>query len=291
MQRPVVSAGAITSGSATPVTFGCVGDVHGALGRLERALAWIGGRDPDALLLVGDFTPGVPPGWSPSLRPPDDPLARGPASTDTGPSETPADARRAASDGGGTGPAAIAPVRQALERARATGLPVLFVPGNHDLPRVPLEGNVDRRLVRIGGVRIFGIGGSGPARMGFPYEWTDEALAEVEVPGRDLILAHAPPADTGLDVTQYGEHVGSRTIRALAAGTEGALLCGHIHESAGVERVEGCLCYNAGSLGAPFGRLQAGLLEMDPGTGRARARHFVHDPGAGWRCVAEGTIG
>lgn len=267
-----MSAEAATPGSATPVTFGCVGDVHAALGRLERALAWLGGRQPDALLLVGDFTAGVPPGWSPSLRPPDD-------------------ARRAASDGGGAGPAATAPVRPALERARATGLPVLFVPGNHDLPRVPLEGNVDRRLVRIGGVRIFGIGGSGPARMGFPYEWTDEALAEVEVPERDLILAHAPPADTGLDVTQYGEHVGSRTIRELAAGTEGALLCGHIHESPGVERVEGCLCYNAGSLGAPYGRLQAGLLEMHPGTGRARARHFVHDPGAGWRCVAEGRTG
>lgn len=284
----------MTPGARSSVTFGCVGDVHAALGRLERALAWLTAREPDAILLAGDFTRGVPRGWSPSLPPPDDPLAAGPGPAEGRASDGPAGEGLAADGGPADGapepvPGAVAPVRRALELARETALPVLFVPGNHDVPEVPLEGNVDRRLVRIGGVRVFGIGGSGPARMGFPYEWTDEALAEVEVPERDLILAHAPPADTRLDVTQYGEHVGSRTIRELAAGTRGALVCGHIHESPGVERVEGCLCYNAGSLGAPFGRLQAGLVEMIPGTGRARARHFVHEPGAGWRCVAEGT--
>lgn len=237
------------------VTFGCVGDVHGAVGRLEQALEWLESRRPDALLLVGDFTRGVPPApWR-----------------------------------NGAVAEALEPVRRCLERAREAGPPVLFVPGNHDVPDVPLEGNADRRLARVAGVRIYGIGGAGPARMGFPYEWTDRELAELQVPPRDLLLTHAPPVDTTLDRTVSGEHVGSRVIRTLAEDTRGALVCGHIHESPGVELLGACLCYNAGALGGVHGRLQAGTLELDPATGGARARHYVEDGGR-WEPVADDAV-
>lgn len=236
------------------VTFGCVGDVHEAFGHLEAALRWLAGRDVDALLLAGDFTRGLPPGRG---RPGDDPLAA---------------------------------VRRGVERARATRLPVFFVPGNHDLPDAPIEGNVDRRRTTVEGVRLYGIGGSGPARMGFPYEWTDEELARLEVPERDLLLSHAPPADTALDRTRSGRHVGSRVVRRLAAGTRGALVCGHIHESAGTDRVGDCLCYNAGALGGIFGRLQAGTLRIDPSEGRSKVRHWVWTGGR-WTQAEEATAG
>lgn len=261
------------------VRFGCVGDVHEEWDRLDRTLSWIVSREVDALLLVGDFTLGLPAGWPPGQRSP------GPRA---GPGDrTPAGAR----DAGGDRPDPAAPTRRSVERARTTGLPLLFVPGNHDVPDVPLEENVDRRRVELAGIGVFGVGGSGPALLGFPYEWTDEELEGIEAPERDLLLVHAPPAGTGLDVTDFGEHVGSRVIRDLAEETDGALVCGHIHESPGVERVGRCLCYNAGSLGAPYGRLQAGLLEMEPGTGAARVRHFVHERAEGWRCVADRRSG
>jgi Icc-related predicted phosphoesterase len=147
-----------------PVTFGCVGDVHEAFGHLGSALRWLARHDVDAVLLTGDFTRGLPPRPG---RPGADPLS---------------------------------PVRRSVLRARATGLPVYFVPGNHDRPEVPLEGNVDRSGTTVEGIRLYGIGGSGPARMGFPYEWADEEIARLEVPDRDLLLTHAPPADTSLDV-------------------------------------------------------------------------------------------
>lgn len=235
----------VRKGFMASVTFGCLGDVHGAIDRLERALDWLTGRDVDALLMVGDFTPGIPPGWA---RPGDDidPLG---------------------------------PLRRGVDRARATGLPVCFVPGNHDPPEAPVDGNVDRRRATVAGVRIYGVGGSGPARMGFPYEWSDEELARLEVPDRDLLLTHAPPADSALDRTHSGRHVGSRVVRRLAAGTRLALVCGHIHESAGVDVIGDCLCHNVGALGGVFGRLQVGTLRIDPSEGRASARHWVHEGG------------
>lgn len=235
------------------VTFGCVGDVHGALDRLGRAAGWLASRGADALLLTGDFTPGIPPGW-----------ARPDAEADP-----------------------LAPVRHGLERARRAGLPVYFVPGNHDVPEAPIDGNVDRRAAAFDGVTIFGLGGSGPARMGFPYEWADEEIDRLDVPDRQLLLTHAPPAETTLDRTASGRHAGSRAVRRLAAETQGALVCGHIHESAGVERLGGCLCYNVGALGGAFGRLQAGTLEIDD-AGRARARHYVEEGGE-WRPGPEGS--
>lgn len=237
-----------------PVTFGCVGDVHEAFGHLEAALRWLAGREVDALLLTGDFTRGLPPRRG---RPAADPLT---------------------------------PVRRGVRRARATGLPVYFVPGNHDPPDVPLEGNVDRSGTTVERIRIYGIGGSGPARMGFPYEWDDEEIARLEVPDRDLLLTHAPPADTSLDRTRSGRHVGSRAVRRLAAGTRGALVCGHIHESAGAERIGDCLCYNAGSLGGVAGRLQAGTLRIDRSAAHAEVRHWVWRSGR-WERAGEAAVG
>lgn len=237
------------------VTFGCLGDVHGAYDRLQEALGWLTGRDVDALLLAGDFTAGLPPGWA---RPDHD-----------------ADP--------------LAPLRRAVELARGTGLPVAFVPGNHDPPEAPLAENVDRSTRTIGGVRIYGIGGAGPARMGFPYEWGDEALARLSVPERDLLLTHAPPAETSLDRTSSGRHVGSRVLRHLAAGTRGALVCGHIHESPGLERLGDCLCYNAGAIGGVFGRLQAGILRMDVSGGRVAVGHWVRED-RGWRLAREAAV-
>lgn len=227
------------------VRVGCVGDLHGALDRLDAALDWLAGRNVDALLLVGDFT------------------------------------------GSGVRPEEAA--RSALRRSRRLERPVLYVPGNHDDPGLDLEGNVDRRLADVAGLRVFGLGGGGPARLGFPYEWTDGELADLQVPGCDVLLTHAPPARTRLDRLASGRHIGSDVVRRRAASAARALICGHVHESAGVDRIDGCVCLNAGSLGPPDGRVQAGLLEADPEAERARVRHFVRSAAGGWSCAGEAS--
>ncbi len=148
---------------------------------------------------------------------------------------------------------------------RAPGLPVVYVPGNHDLPTLDRDGNVDGRVTQIAGQRILGIGGAGPARFGFAYEWDEDEIRRRPAPPCDVILSHTPPANTPLDRLASGAgHVGSLAIRERAEAHDGVLVCGHIHESPSGVQIGRCLCVNAGGLGRPFGRAQVAFIERDP---------------------------
>jgi Icc-related predicted phosphoesterase len=170
----------------------------------------------------------------------------------------------------------LAGIDAVLARLRAVA-PVLWIPGNHDLKGLPGDSQTDGRLSELAGLRVFGIGGAGPDRFGFPYEWDEDEIRALEVPDCDVLLCHAPPRNTPLDlVPARSEHVGSEAIRELASGHPGALVCGHIHESPGVCWVGDCLCLNAGGLGRPWGAPRVGFLE---GVDRA----WVEDLDTGWR--------
>jgi Icc-related predicted phosphoesterase len=115
-------------------------------------------------------------------------------------------------------------------------------------------------VIEIAGLRIAGFGGAGPTRFGFPYEWKESRAEEVlrtmltGAPPVDILISHTPPARTSLDRTARGVHVGSEAVRRqMASARPGLVVCGHIHESWGFERVDGVLCLNAGALGDPFG--------------------------------------
>ena len=122
--------------------------------------------------------------------------------------------------------------------------------------------NCDRRALSVNGVRVFGIGGAGPARFGFRYEWGEEEISLLLPPPHEILLTHAPPIGTRLDRLASGGHVGSQAVRDIATYGCRALVCGHIHESAGVDRIGDVVMLNAGSLGDPFGRPQYGLVEL-----------------------------
>lgn len=151
-------------------------------------------------------------------------------------------------------------VEEVLRRARSLGVPVAYVPGNHDLPDLSFEGNVDRRVDDVAGLRVAGIGGAGPGRFGFAYEWDEDEIARREIPPCDVIVSHTPPARTALDRIHDGRHVGSESVRAIAERHDGVLVCGHIHEAPGAEPLGRCLCLNAGGMGAPFARTQVGFV-------------------------------
>jgi Icc-related predicted phosphoesterase len=226
------------------VRLAVLGDVHGELDRLATVLGWLAREPIDLALLVGDI--GVDPTRVAPLRR----LLR---------------ERHDAS------------VRAVLERVESRlDCPVVFVPGNHDLPDPPGDVpavNADRETVEVLGLRIAGLGGAGPARFGFPYEWSDEAAdraleellpATAEPP--DVLLCHTPPAGSRLDRTARGEHVGSRSVRAwLARRSPRLFVCGHIHEAAGIERVEGVPCLNAGALGEPYAAAVGWTVEWSDG--------------------------
>lgn len=217
--------------SVSRLHLGLIGDIHAQFGRLDVVLDHLA-EVPDlgGVLLVGDVSKDPP--WH----------RRGKE-----------DAFQQASFAD-----VVSHIQGRLGRAP------LFVPGNHDPRRIPLPGNADRSLQTIGTTRIFGIGGAGPAHFGFPYEWTEAEIEALDVPVCDLLLVHCPPFGTPIDALHGGRgHVGSRAIRALAERHRGALVCGHIHESAGFVILGECLCINVGALGEPFGRPCVGELEIE----------------------------
>ncbi|HKQ62890.1 MAG TPA: metallophosphoesterase [Candidatus Polarisedimenticolaceae bacterium] len=235
-----------------------LGDIHHELNDLDLVLRAVAARAvPVGLaLLAGDL--GVDPPRSPAAR----------------------QRERESHD---------ASVRCVLERVAARlGCPVVFVPGNHDLPDPPaVEAaiNADRRIVEAAQLRIAGFGGAGPDRFGFPYEWSeDEAELALEelfraAPRLDVLLCHTPPMGTTLDPTYLGKHVGSRAVsRWIPRVRPRLFVCGHIHEAAGVELIEGIPCVNAGSLGPPFPQRIGWVVDWESGPARIESLQ-----GNGWR--------
>ncbi|NIM50002.1 MAG: hypothetical protein GTN78_22500 [Gemmatimonadales bacterium] len=231
--------------SQREITLGVVGDVHGRVDRLRTVVEWLRGTDLSAVLAVGDLDGGWP---------------------------EPREGKIPAN------------VLIAIDLLRSLDVPAFFVPGNHDHRSIPLEGNLDGRAEQLGPLVLAGIGGSGPALHGLPYEWTDEELRG-RIVFRDchVLLCHAPPARTPLDRFAGSDvHLGSETIREIAERMTGLLVCGHIHEGVGTVLLNRCFCYNAGSLADPFGRTQVGVVSWDLGTGRLAVEHHDLDGGGSW---------
>jgi uncharacterized protein len=78
----------------------------------------------------------------------------------------------------------------------------------------------------------------------------------------DVVVVHRPPQGT-LDGTPGGDHIGSSGVReAMRAIRPRVLICGHVHESPGVERVGETLVVNC-SMGAGKARGAVIVLERD----------------------------
>jgi Icc-related predicted phosphoesterase len=214
---------------------GCVGDLHGALGSLEVVLQHLRTADVEGILLTGDF-------------------ARGPLNADP-------------AFGNTASPAEL------LDLVTSTFTNVLLVPGNHDDRTLGGGVSVDGREVTWLGWRVAGVGGSPFTGGHFPYEWSDDRADLTAWRAPDILLAHSPPVDSGLDVIKSGKAVGSKAIREVAERMNGLLVCGHIHEAVGVAQLGHCLCYNVGSLGRPFGAVQCGVASFDDETGTWQVDH------------------
>ena len=211
-----------------------VGDVHAHMENLERVLGRLAGEPAlDGLLLVGDLGANLLHG------------------------------RR-------LDPAKLVAyhesVRAVLRRVEAAGWPFLWVPGNHDARDLTGAGNVDRRRAQLGGLSVVGLGGAGPDIFGFPYEWREDEIRALRLPAADVLLSHAPPAGTPLDwVPRARKHVGSEAVRERALAMAGFVVCGHIHESAGIVQLGRSLVMNVGGLGRPYAHPRVGFIERGPG--------------------------
>ena len=151
-------------------------------------------------------------------------------------------------------------VQQVLRRVGELGVDVFYVPGNHDRPDLGYWGNIDGRTESVGDVTIGGIGGAGPDRMGFSYEWSEDEIRARPPMDVDVLVSHCPPLATAFDRIPRGDHVGSQAIRERVDRLHGTAIFGHIHESFGVGQIGECLCMNLGGMGPPAAHPRAGWL-------------------------------
>ena len=158
-----------------------------------------------------------------------------------------------------------AAARHVIESVTAAHPAVFAQIGNMDRPEVndwlEARGINLHRHVRslLPNVALLGVGGSTFSPFGTPSEFPEarfsewlEALALRAGSTPILVLAaHNPPYNTVCDRTSDGLHVGSSGVRAFIEVYQPAVcLCGHIHESVGMERLGRTIVVNPGPFSA-----------------------------------------
>ena len=180
----------------------------------------------------------------------------------------------------------VAAARTVIEAFQAVHPVILAQIGNMDRAEVNdwLEAkgiNLHRNVRELSPeVALLGVGGSTFSPFGTPSEFPEarfsewlEDLARRASQYRELVLvAHNPPYNTVCDRTDGGLHVGSTAIRDFIEEYQpAACLCGHIHESAGIQRVGRTLVVNPGS----FSTGAYALFTLDESGVRASLRRLA----------------
>lgn len=135
---------------------------------------------------------------------------------------------------------------------------VFVIPGNHESTRdidsfcdtFGLE-NMHSRSRQFGTVHLAALGYSNPTPFDTPGEYSEVELERHLEPFSQLdplvLVCHCPPKDTLLDQGSGGRHFGSSAIaNFINRVSPRYFLCGHIHESEGVQA-------NLGSEGKTIG--------------------------------------
>lgn len=174
-----------------------------------------------------------------------------------------------------------------LDQALLANPTVLAQMGNMDHPEVgellTRRGMSIHRQARLlaPGLVLMGVGFSTPTPFGTPSEIPEAQLAQwlsethqlaldcmAQEPAASQLVAviHTPPLNTTLDRTSGGLHVGSAAVRAFIETAQPAVvICGHIHEAVGEERLGASHVLNPGLLA------QGGYVRLGYTAGQLRA--------------------
>lgn len=106
----------------------------------------------------------------------------------------------------------------------------------------------------IDDVQFLGLGGSNKTPFHTPHEYSDGDMKEIlkafpqSPPARfHVFISHAPPFKSKLDRMFLGMHVGSKPVREyIEASQPDIVLCGHIHEARGIDRIGKTIVINPG---------------------------------------------
>ncbi len=169
------------------------------------------------------------------------------------------------------------------EWCKEHGCRAFIVPGNTDgkeLSSLSLEAAsvIHMRVEMAPPYVVGGIGGG----LGFSF-WdvsrlTDDVMASYVddfvrkygaglAPYRWLLLTHTPPYGTKADILYTGTHAGSKALRSLIESRKPLItVCGHIHESRGIDNIGRTLVVNPG----PNYRRFYSIIELTDETPEAR---------------------
>jgi Icc-related predicted phosphoesterase len=153
---------------------------------------------------------------------------------------------------------------RAIEAWRPLAPELLAVAGNMDSPAIDarlaeLGVSLDGRGVLLGDLGAFGVSAAPRSPLRTPYELDDDELKRrIEAGFQDvrdarvkIFCPHAPPKDTACDRLRSGEHVGSAVVREFVEARQpDVVLCGHIHESRGLDEIGTARIANPGPVAA-----------------------------------------
>ncbi len=115
--------------------------------------------------------------------------------------------------------------------------------------------NIHDGTSNIENIKLVGFGGSNATPFNTNHEYSEEILYKELIKYEDelnsdnytILVTHAPPLDTEADIMQSGEHIGSSAVRKVVEETQPTLnICGHIHESKGIGKVNDTVVVNPG---------------------------------------------
>ncbi len=173
-------------------------------------------------------------------------------------------------------------VEEFISNIKSKNIDVLSVHGNCDPSGVCDKINdvgavcIHNNVVSYDGVILFGFGGSNPTPFNTPSEVDDsiiyEGLSDLFedydfVNGEDaavrILVTHAPPFDTLVDMLPDGGHAGSISLRNIIEEFQPDInICGHIHEARAEDKIKDTLIFNPG----PLEENHAVLIELNDKT-------------------------
>jgi len=145
----------------------------------------------------------------------------------------------------------VSEAKKVIEHIGSINPRLLAQSGNLDAPDVEsyLQGcgiSISGRGEVRGETGIFGVGGSNKTPFSTPNELTEEEITGLLSKGYNdikgaavkIMVPHMPPFNTSTDITGNGLHVGSAAVRNFIELHQPDLcITGHIHESAGEDRI------------------------------------------------------
>ncbi len=149
-------------------------------------------------------------------------------------------------------------------------IPVYYVPGNREYENVasefegipenfhPIHNRLTTLTLTSGKkIHLIGFGGALPGifnNMVFSEEEFEQSLdilfKGLNFKEKDIVIlvVHNPPFSKSLDLVFSGQHIGSHSIRKIIEKYNPTYcVCGHVHESQGIEIIGSTKCVNPGA--------------------------------------------